>query len=306
MNISENKRVAALAAVFALAFGGVMFYGYGESQKHAENQKMIEEINMRFDRYNNQELTPTKQNLKEIKAAFSQVAAVNKDLRAELNGYREFCLGDGKRISSLDFLKELQQGSSEIVALANKQGATLGGSAENLGMGAFIKSPPMADDVPFRSFQHKAVKRVAEIILNSGAPKLEKIYCEALPEEAAASLNAKSRKGTPYFPLRFEVGFEVSRGALPKVMNAIMADKNFFLTVTGIAMENKTTPMPMDAYSAPADAASSGADFGADGAGAAAEPADRVIAVQKTGTDKERVYVYMMMQVLYFTPEKIK
>ena len=69
MNISENKRVVALSAVFALAFGGVMFYGYGKSQEDAENKAKIAEINDRFAGYDGQELAPTKQNLKELKAS---------------------------------------------------------------------------------------------------------------------------------------------------------------------------------------------------------------------------------------------
>ena len=69
MNISENKRVIALSAVFALAFGGVMFYGYGKSQEAAESRAKIAEINDRFAGYDGQELAPTKQNLRNIKDA---------------------------------------------------------------------------------------------------------------------------------------------------------------------------------------------------------------------------------------------
>ena len=79
MNISENKRVVALSALFALAFGGIMFYGYGESQKHAANEAEIAQIRDRFDAYVNAEIAPTKQGLKEVKGALSEVSAVNKD-----------------------------------------------------------------------------------------------------------------------------------------------------------------------------------------------------------------------------------
>ena len=80
MNISENKRVVALSAVFALAFGGVMYYGYTESQKYADNETKITEIRDRFDGYINKDMPPTKQNLKDIKAAFSEVAATRADI----------------------------------------------------------------------------------------------------------------------------------------------------------------------------------------------------------------------------------
>ncbi len=66
MSISENKRVVALSAVFALAFGGIAFYGYGKSQELAESKARIAEINDRFAGYDGQDLAPTKKNLKAI------------------------------------------------------------------------------------------------------------------------------------------------------------------------------------------------------------------------------------------------
>ena len=181
MNISENKRVVALSAVFALAFGGIMFYGVGQSQIDAENKAKIAEINDRFAGYDGQELAPTKQNLKDIKAAFSEVAAVNKDLQAELNQYAAFCWGDGKKISAQDFQNELRDSINKVKNLASSQGARVASPAENLGLASFKNAAPVADDVPFRSFQLKAVTRVAEYIIESGAPSLERYTAHRCP-----------------------------------------------------------------------------------------------------------------------------
>ncbi len=308
MNISENKRVIALSAVFALAFGGVMFYGYGKSQEAAESRAKIAEINDRFAGYDGQELAPTKQNLRNIKDAYSQVSGVNKDLQAELNRYAAFCWGDGKKISAQDFQNELRDSINKIKSLASSQGANVAGPAENLGLASFKNAAPVADDVPFRSFQLKAVTRVAEDILAAGAPSLEKIYCAPLPDEAAEALNPGSRKAKPYFPLRFEVAFDASRGVLPKVLNSIMSDKDFFLTITGIAVRGNENLPGIDAYTAPAEIAESGEDLGGETTEAAENAADgfRTVAVRKTGSPDEKVRVHMTMQVLYFTPGKTK
>lgn len=305
MNISENKRVVALGAVFALAFGGVMYYGYSESQKHAANKEAIEAINVRFDGYANQELVPTKKNLKEIKDAYSKVSSVNKDLQAELNRYASFCWGDGKKISAQDFQNELRESINKVKELAASQGAHVGGPAADLGLASFKNAAPVADDVPFRSFQLKAVTRVAETVLSSGAPALEKVYCAALPEEAAEALNPNSRKAAPYFPLRFEVSFEASRGVLPKVINSIVTDKDFFLTITGLTVQGNDSLPAMDAYTPPAEAAQEGSNLG-EAASEESSGGYRTVAVRKTGAPDEKVRVYMTMQVLYFTPGKTK
>ncbi len=307
MNISENKRVVALTAVFALAFGGIMFYGYGKSQEDAENKAKIAEINDRFSGYDGQELAPTKRNLKEIKEAFSQVADVNKDLQAELNRYAAYCWGDGKKISAQDFQNNLRDSINKIKNHAASQGASVASPAENLGLASFKNAAPVADDVPFRSFQLKAVTRMAEYIIDAGAPSLEKVYCAPLPDEAAESLNPNSRKAVPYFPLRFEIAFNASRGALPKILNSIMNDKDFFLTITGIAVRGNDNLPGMDPYSAPAEIAAAGVDLGAETPAAAETAAGyRTVAVRKTGAPDEKVRVHMTMQVLYFTPGKTK
>ena len=308
MNISENKRVVALSAVFALAFGGIMFYGYGKSQEIAANKEKIAEINDRFAGYDNQELAPTSQNLKDIKEAFSQVSGVNKDLQAELNRYAAHCWGDGKKISAQDFQNELRDAINKIKNLAATQGSNIAGPAENLGLASFKNAAPVADDVPFRSFQLKAVTRMAEYIVGAGAPSLEKVYCAPLPAEAAESLNANSRKAVPYFPLRFEVAFDINRGDLPKILNSIMSDKDFFLTITGIAVRGGDNLPGIDAYTAPAEIAAAGQDVGVEATAAEGSAAggSRTVAVRKTGGADERARVHMTMQVLYFTPGKTK
>lgn len=308
MNISENKRVFALSAVFALAFGGVMFYGYGKSQENAENRAKIAEINDRFAGYDGQTLAPTRQNLNSIKDAYSQVSSVNKDLQAELNRYAAFCWGDGKKISAQDFQSELRDSINKVKSLAGSQGSRVAGPAENLGLASFKNAAPVEQDVPFRSFQLKAVTRVAENILAAGAPSLEKIYCAPLPDAAAEAANPSSRKALPYFPLRFEVAFEASRGVLPKVLNSIMEDKDFFLTITGISVLGNESLPGIDAYSAPAEIASAGEDLGGESSESAQNAAEgfRTVAVRKTGNPDEKVRVHMTMQVLYFTPGKTK
>lgn len=303
MNISENKRVIALSAVFAIAFGGIMYYGYDQTQQYTANTKELEAIGNRFEELSAAEVPPTAANRKEIKAAFDKVSQVNKDLQAELAHYAAFCYGDGKKLSAQDFQNNLRTSIAKIEALGKEKGTLISSPAADLGLAAFKNAAPVEDDVPFRSFQMKAVERVAEDIINAGAPVLDKIFCAPLPPEAAEAAKG-GRKATPYFPLRFEVAFEAKRGTLPQVINSIVADKDFLITITGVAVKGNENLPGIDAYTAPATAPE-GENLG-DAAPETNEAAARVVAVQKTGAADEKARVHLTLQVLYFNPAKNK
>lgn len=297
MNISENKRVVALSAVFALAFGGVMYYGYTESQKYADNETKITEIRDRFDGYINKDMPPTKQNLKDIKAAFSEVAATRADMQAEMNRYAEKCMGDGKKIPALEFQERLNASCEALQKLASDQKVELTGSARDMGMEGHRKATPVADNVPFLEFERRAIQRVSEIIIGANVSSFSKVYCHALPEEAAESLDPGNRKAAPYFPLSFEVEFEAKQGGVSSVINSIVKEKEFFLTITGVSVEKSGALPGVDAFKKPGDAPE-GANLGQ--AAAPAEP--DIVAVRKVGSKDEKVRVYLTLQVLYFTP----
>lgn len=304
MNISENKRVVGLTAVLALAFGGTLYYGYSETAKFSAAQQKLTEINNQFEDFNAAEIPPTRKNRDAYKAAFAQVTQVNKDMQAELNRYAAFCYGDGKNMSGPNLQEELRNAVAQIGQMAKEKGTVLGSTAADLGMPSILRSFPEASEVPYYAFQHRAVRRVAEDIINAGAPVLDKIYCAPLPEQAAEAAK-KSAKAQPYFPLRFEVTFEATRGVLPEVVNSIVSDKDFMLTITGIGVQGNDSPAPIDAYSAPAANSSVGDELAAAPAENAPAPA-RTIAVRKTGDPAERIRVHMTLQVLYFNPAKNK
>lgn len=302
MNISENKRVIALSALFAIAFGGIMYYGYGQSQEYSANEAKLKEISERFEGYSESGVAPTPAALKELDAACAKVDKVNKELQAELSRYASFCYGNCKKISAQDFQNDLRNSIAKIESKAKEKGTLVSAPAADLGLAAFKNAAPVEDDVPFRSFQMKAVERVAEDIINAGAPVLDKIFCAPLPPEAAEAAKG-SRKAVPYFPLRFEVAFEANRGNIPQIINSIVADRDFLMTITGVSVKGNESLPGIDAYSAPATAPE-GENLGE--AAAPAEAEARVVAVRKTGADDEKARVHLTLQVLYFNPAKNK
>lgn len=304
MNISENKRVFALATVFALAFAGTMYYGYTQSQEFEQSKQKLDEINNRFLDYESAELPPTKKTLDELKKAFDEVSGINKELQQQLNSYAVYCYGDGKQLSAQDYQNQLRDSIAKMRQLAQEKGAVLAPPAADLGNANYKNSAPVADIVPFLSFQLKAVHRTGAIILNSGCSVLDKIYCAPLPAEAEEAAKPNSRKAAPYFPLSYQIAFECKRGVLPKVINSILADKDFMLTVSGIAVSGTTNLPPIDAYKDHTAQQPTGVDLSAAEAPKPAEKAEHIVAVRKTGDPNETVRVHLNMQVLYFNPAK--
>jgi len=316
MNIIENKRVLAISALFALAFGGLVYYGYGRSADFEVAKSQLDDISSRFQDYDASEFPPTPENRKAVVDASKQVERVSDSMRAELDKYAAACYGDGKRITPVEFQNQVRASIDEISRLAAQKGCKISNPALDLGMASFKNAAATEAEVPFRSFQLKAVRRVAEDIINSGAPVLDKVYCSPLPEEAT-----NTRKAVDYFPLGFQIAFSARRSevtdgrtpeklsVLPQVMNRILADKDFFLIITGVSVASEGNLPPMMPWQAPAQAAPQGDDLTTseegESAGAAA-PAVRTIASRKTGDPQETVRVHLNMQVLYFNPAKSK
>ena len=305
MSISDNKRVVTLASVMGLAFVGITYFGITKNQEYAETQAKLTEISEHFQDYESQEITPTKQNVDNLSAAFKEVKTVGDDMQRAFGKYASFCTGQ-PQISAQEFQKQLLADISAVRTMAADNKVTLARPAEDLGMTTLKTAAPTKDQVPFLAFQHQAVKRVVENILSSGPASLEKVFCEELPEEASLD----NKKPAEYFPLRFQVAFEAKRGTLPQVINKVMADKEFFLTITGLAVESREAPPPVGGYVAPATAVEvQGDDIAGGGEAAdapAAAPAARTIAVQLTGKDTETARVHMTFQVLYFNNIKKK
>ncbi len=299
MNISENKRVLALSVVFLAAFGGIAYLGYSRSCDFNKAQAELTEIQDAFDGYGSADYAPTLENLKALREAFEKVSKVNKDMQADMEKYAVACYGDGKTVRPGDFQNEVRQAIARVAALAANSGASVSNPAADLGMAQFKNALAMEKDVVYRSFQLKAVEKVATIILESGAPVLDKVYCAPLPEDEA-------RKEAT-FPLGFEMAFNAKRGQLPAILNKIVGDHSYFLTLTGISVVNQNTLPGIDAYTPPnADAAPATGDDINGGAEQAPASAAKPVATRKTGDPNEMVRVHLVMQVRFFTPGKAK
>ncbi len=302
MNISENKRVLALSVAFLAAFGGTAWYGYSRSCDFKQAQAELTEIESAYEGYGSADFAPTSENLKSLREAFEKVSKVHKDLQADMEKYAVVCYGDGKVVKPGDFQNEVRQAIARVAALAANTGATVSNPAADLGMAQFKNALAMEKDVVYRSFQLKAVEKVASAILESGAPVLDKVFCAPLPED-------DERKDAA-FPLGFEMAFNAKRGQLPGILNKIVADRSYFITITGLSVVNQNTLPGIDPYTPPSEQAAApatGDDLSGEETAEQAPVADsRPIATRKTGDPNETVRVHLIMQVRFFNPAKAR
>lgn len=311
MNILENKRVTAVSAAFLLAFGGLVYYGYNRSQDLAETKAELASLAEKMEDFETAKLPPTAANAKALSNAVKKVEQANDSLQKQMKDYEAFCVGNGKNITSVEFQTRVRSAIDEVAGRARAKGCNVATPAADLGMVAFKNAAVQAEDVPYRSFQLEAVKRVAGIIIDSGATSLEKVYCAPLPTE-----QIKARKPLPHFPLSFQVAFTAKRSMvtdgkteatlspLLRVLNAITTDKQYLLIPTGLSIVSEGHLTGVDAYR-DASAAPQGEDLGSEGAKTKTEES-RIIATRKAGDPDELVRVHLNMQVLYFPDTKAK
>ncbi len=296
MNISENKTVFALSAVFAIAFGGLMYLGYEGMSGADKSNKRLNEIGVAFEDFNSSEFVPTPNNQKVIGAATKEVEKLNQNLEAQLQAYKKATLNTNP-ISAVDFQNQVRKAIADLAQKAKEKGITLGSQAATLGVAVYQNQSAIKEEVAYRSYFLSAVEHANNILVDVGVPSIDKVFCEELPPVVAKGM----KKAPDYFPLSFELSFTVKRGMLPQILNAMMSDKKYFYTITGFSALAVTIPSEVSPYKAPAEAmATAGAN--ADEAKPAAADTSRILAVRKLGDPEEKVQVHLNLQVLYFNP----
>lgn len=183
-------------------------------------------------------------------------------------------------------------------------------------MGQYKGVAPREAQVPYLHFQLRAVRRLAEAVIDSGSPSLEKVYCAQLPEDLSSS-----EKKADYLPLNMEIAFNAKRSTttdgqtadkmsvLPQVLNKLTTDSDFFFLITGVSVAATNQNLQqVDTWVAPEKAAPVGEDLTSD---SDAKPevqvaAAREIAKRKTGNPDETARVHLTVQVLYFNPNPTK
>ncbi len=294
MNISENKTVFALSAVFALAFGGLMYLGYEGMSGAAEADARLKEIGNAFDDFNAAEFLPTAVNQKAIVAATKDVEGLNKDLLAKLDAYKKATLNTNP-ITAVDFQNQVRKAAADLAQQSKEKNISLGPQAATLGMSVYQNQSALKEEVVYRSYFLRAVEHAVNVLVDVSVPSIDKVFCEELPDDADSNM----KKAPDYFPLSFELSFSVKRGMLPQIINQILADKTYFYTITGLSARTETMPSEVSAYKAPAAQMSVA---GEDDSDVGAVDTSRVLAVRKLGDPNEKVQVHLNMQVLFFNP----
>ncbi len=301
MNISEHKKTVGISAIFALAFGATLYYGWGQMGQTTAQKAELQEFNDAYESYKSADFTPTTASVKMLGDARDQVKALNSGLRAEFAKYRAYCNNLKLAVKPVEFQKEVRDSIAEMERAAKANGVNFVGAARFLGVNQYRNDMVRTvDEVPYRSFLLKAVNEYTKILVDAKVTSVNKFYIAELPEE----ISEKRRRNVPdFYPLSFEVNFSAKRGDLPAVLNQIASDKRFFYTITGIAVQSDMVVPPLlDAYQAPVELIEVASEEPDESAAPASEQS-RTIAKRKLGNAEESVRVHMTMNVLYFNPK---
>ena len=326
MNIMENKRVAAVSLVMALAFGGICYYGYGRYTDLKATQTRISEISNKLEDYSAESNPPNAKNRDLVTQAAKDAKELRDKLYADLLQYASFCMaGQGAQVATGEPSAPAPKGANAYMPVSNpnafqhnftalmgalgsyaaEKGCTLDPSVARFGnYSEFEKNTAKEEDVPYLNFLLYAANNAVREIIDSGAPSIKKLYFRELP-------GAAERKDK-IVRLSFEVAFAAKRSqlidpakqetlsVLPQVINKLTHDKRFFYIPTGLAVNTREN---LPAITPEVFAVSAAAEDDEE-VSAAADGQTAPLALPHVGKGDETVDIYLTLQVLYFTSDK--
>lgn len=312
MNINENKRVLAVAAIFAAAFLVLMYLGFSWRSECAKENDWLLEQQSAFDEMRERTYPPGQKSLKTLKEADAKTERiVENEMKACLEGYRgRFVPADGKLVSPQSFQAEVRLAVLNFEELAKKHSVTVSpNGAAKLGMAAYQNTYPSDAAAPILSFELKAVEKVVRNIVENGGRAINKIHCAEIPEEAIAAPGRSLKQNWASLP--FEINFTAGRSTLFNVLNALAGDKEFCYLITALRVDTPDSLPVLSAYKPPVQTVGEdlGSEFSDSDQKKAAKGAPvREIARQMLGpgTSKDVVRVHLALEVLYLQPAKNK
>lgn len=310
MNIMENKRVTVIAFLMAIAFGGICHYAYGRYQAFQETRAKIEQERSKLDGYASEDLPPTQKNSRLLVQASGSVGQLAADLRRTMEAYAKSCTSLGKDVQGRSiapdrFQKEVNDMTAKIAAYAAEKKCSLSADAAALGLNEYKTASATERDAPYLNFLLHSADALVRHVVDAGSPSIKRLYCAPLPEEQVGA-----RRQPKFFPLELEISFtarasardidtskEETLSVLPRVINALNGDKNFFFTITGLSVKTASNLPMLAPYRAPAARTAAADPLKEQQEAPAADP----VAQQLTGSVDSSVDVSITLQVLYFT-----
>lgn len=309
MNISENKRVLALAGAFGIVFIVLAYLGISWRSAASEKIAQLNEQQTIFDDMRAREFPPTSKMLRIVKNASTVTDDIANQLIDSIRTYRiqSTPQENGKLVSPQQFQAQVKSAILQFENQSKAKSVAISAGASKLGMASYQNSYATTEEAPILSFELKAVQNVAQSIIDNNGASINKIYCAPLPPEAIAPPGKKLKQEWVLLP--FEINFTANKNTLPAVINSLVENKQFCYLITGMRIITETQLPSLSPYSAPAPAKQEAAPSMGDdlGAGSSApvkeekEPEQtRILAKQLLGNGTVRVH--LALEVLYLHP----
>lgn len=336
MNIMENKRVTAIAAVMGVLFAGLCYKGYESYNTLQSVRAEIERKNSQVQGFASEKLQPTQKNNKLLIEASNEVEKCAVELARDVEKYAAFCIrGESQgalayrpNASPVDFQNRLRALSAKINEDLGDH-CVLNNAVGDFGMTNLKNQAPTEIAAPYYNFLLSAVNGAVHHIIDAGAPSVERVYCAPLPEEELTarrpavyfSIDPKVASGAglvfnkedarkdlklAYFPLSFEIAFTAKRSEVidpekPDTFSVIPQVLN------KLSQDQKifyvVTGVAVSTLQNPPTVSGSTAQAApADDAAASAEQARKASLI--LGGADDRVNVHLSIQAYYFTTAK--
>ena len=245
MNLFENKRAVSLTGGFALAFAGLMAYGFSVSSDTKAKIAECEEAQKALKSQTEAVLPPSSKTVAALEAATKSMTAQSASLKKGLTP----CINTCKKLVTSSAKNNEIFGPQHLAAARkwlddkiNANGGSTfsrpGGDQFTFGLGRDYNERQDAanpDTTPYLLYQLNAARTLAGYVADSGAISLDRMYCEPVPSEDDGERTA----------LHIELSFTAKRGAIPteggyesplsKVLNAIKEGKGVVVPREGKA-----------------------------------------------------------------------
>lgn len=308
MNISENKRVLALAGAFGIVFIAITYLGISWRSAASEKIAWLNEQQSLFDDMRARDFPPTQKMLHIVKNAAATTSDIADQMHASIEAYRSQTTPEnGKLVSPQQFQAQVKSAILQLENQSKAKSVAVSAGASKLGMAAYQNSYATTEAAPILSFELKAVQNVAQSIIDNHGASINKIYCAPLPDEAIAPPGKKLKQEWVLLP--FEINFTANKNTLPAVLNSLVENKQFCFLITGIRVLTETQLPTLSAYTPPTAtkkeaAPTVGDDLGAGSSTPVAENKEqeqtRILAKQLLGNGTVRVH--LALEVLYLHP----
>lgn len=323
MNPQEKKFVIILSVITAACSAGLYFWASSASTRYDEAKTSYEEVSTEINKYNNLQLSPTRDNIASKEKNINNFDVESNKLITELRKYGSEPVTNTDAQAFTDKLvKEVAEVKEALKKAAEENGATKEVELPDgffLGFEKYADTPAKQGATGILSYQLDAISELTRALAAAKPASIMALYRETLAEETGKE--ETPAKDSIYRALPIELSFTGSEKTLRSLLDATQNSKTHFYMIRSMRVTNEKQTPPLasearfetaatdDAGNKDAPAASPFGEFvlpgePAEGENAKKEPAKSMTSeiILKEVLGGEKIQVFMRIDIVRFHP----